>query len=37
MSSRGVARIQELAHQVGGAGEEHPAFLLGGFDAERDR
>ena len=32
-----VARFEELAHQIGRAGEEHAPFLLGGFDAERDR
>jgi hypothetical protein len=30
----GIAGFEELAHQVGRAGEEHPTFLLGGFDAD---
>ena len=32
----GVAGFEELAHQVGRAGEEHAAFLFRRFDAERD-
>jgi hypothetical protein len=30
----GIARLQELADQIGGAGKEHAAFLFRGFDAE---
>lgn len=31
-----IPRFQELAHQIGRAGEEHAAFLLRGFDTQRD-
>ena len=33
----GVARFEQLPHEIGRAGEEHAAFLLRRFDAERDR
>ena len=33
----GIAGFEELAHEVGRAGEEHAAFLFRRFDAERDR
>ena len=33
----GVARLEELAHEVGGAREEHPVRLFGRFDAEGNR
>ena len=33
----GVARFEQLTHEIGRAGEEHAAFLLRRFDAERDR
>jgi hypothetical protein len=32
-----VARFNQLTHQIGGAGEEHPALPLRRFHAERDR
>ena len=33
----GIARFEQLTHEIGRAGEEHAAFLLRRFDAERDR
>ena len=33
----GIARFEQLPHEIGRAGEEHAAFLLRRFDAERDR
>ena len=32
-----IARFEQLADEIGRAREEHAAFLLGRFDAERDR
>jgi len=37
VSSRVSRASRSLSHQVGGAGEEHAAFLFGRFHAERDR
>ncbi len=33
----GIARFEQLPHQIGGAREEHAPFLFRRFDAERDR
>ena len=32
----GVARLQELAHEIGGVHEAHESLLLRGLDAERN-